>query len=104
MLLRPPDELFSLGGVEEEARSVFVLLSQSLRLGRFCLQTLRISKKKFSKKIIYVAGEFRTRVFVYEEALFDRVHWFFSSSIVTGNKFVSCKKNPIDLLLIIPRD
>ena len=59
LLLLPPDELFSLGGVEEEARSVFVLLlSQSLRLGRFCLQTLRISKKNFSKKIIYVKASF----------------------------------------------
>ena len=58
LLLLLSDELFSLGGVEEEARSVFVRLSQPLRLGRFCLQTLRISKKKFSKKIIYVKASF----------------------------------------------
>ena len=58
LLLLPPDELFSLGGVEEEALSVFVRLSQSLRLGRFCLQTLRISKKKISKKIIDVKASF----------------------------------------------
>ena len=96
MLLRPPDELFSLGGVEEEARSVFVLLSQSLRLGRFCLQTLRISKKNFSKKIIYVKASFELGFLsVKKLSLTSSTRALvFSSSIVTGNKFVSCKKKP----------
>ena len=61
MLLLLSDELFSLGGVEEEARSVFVRLSQPLRLGRFCLQTLGISKKKILKKLFMSQASFELR-------------------------------------------